>query len=158
MKPAVINGIIPPMISPLTGRSELDTDALYRIVEHMAAGKVNGIFLLGSTGEWANLPSETRNRLLIHGIRAVNGRFPVFVNITDTAISEVLRKAAEAEGAGARYAVIAPPFYYDMTQSELMRFFELAAEGTGYPACGEPSNGMQRRGVRGCKPVSPPVY
>src|SRR5437016_4568349 len=54
--PTPLRGIVPPMISPLTAAGTLDPAALERLVEHLLAGGVHGLFLLGTTGEGTSLP------------------------------------------------------------------------------------------------------
>ena len=39
------------MITPLVGQDVLDVEGLERVVEHLLAGGVHGLFLLGTTGE-----------------------------------------------------------------------------------------------------------
>jgi len=47
--PKPLCGIIPPMITPLAGRDALDVRGLERLIEHMLAGGVHGLFILGTT-------------------------------------------------------------------------------------------------------------
>ena len=128
-----IGGIIPPVVTPLTGGSELDRESFFRIIDHMIAGGVNGLFLLGSTGEWVNLPAGTCNEVVVQGVKAAKGRLPVFVNISDSSLVELHRKAEDAASLGADCLVISPPSYFAMTQDELRRFFELAIKGVPLP-------------------------
>jgi len=130
---SAIRGIIPPVITPLSDRFDLDREAMERTIEHMVSAGVNGIFLLGSTGEWASLPEALRKEVVRHGTKAAGGRLPVLVNITDTSLHEVKKRAGEAADAGADLAVVAPPFYYAMTRRELESFFELAVEASPLP-------------------------
>ena len=48
---SIYKGIIPPMITPLTGRETLDVEGLERLVEHLIDGGVHGLFILGTSGE-----------------------------------------------------------------------------------------------------------
>ena len=128
-----IGGIIPPLVTPLSGSCTLDREALCRIIDHLVEGGVTGIFLLGSTGEWASLPAEARKEVVIQGIACTHGRLPVWVNISDNSLVEVQRKADEAALAGADGLVMAPPGYYSMTQDELRKFLDLAIEGIPLP-------------------------
>jgi 4-hydroxy-tetrahydrodipicolinate synthase len=130
---SAIRGIIPPLLTPLTGQLELDREALDRMIEHITSAGVHGIFLLGSTGEWPSLPEKIRKKVVMHGTFAVKGRLPVLVNITDTSLKEVRRKAIEAVEAGADFGVLAPPYYYGMDRKELEGFFHLAIEGSPLP-------------------------
>ena len=43
--PCPLRGIIPPMVTPLDDRDTLDRPGLQRLVEHILAGGVNGLFL-----------------------------------------------------------------------------------------------------------------
>ena len=51
MKMQKLRGIIPPMITPLNGNDELDYEGTERLTEHILAGGVHALFLLGTTGE-----------------------------------------------------------------------------------------------------------
>lgn len=46
-----LRGIIPPMITPLKGDDELDREGTVRLTEHLVAGGVHAIFLLGTTAK-----------------------------------------------------------------------------------------------------------
>lgn len=128
-----IGGIIPPVVTPLTGKRTLDQEAFLRIIDHLITGGASGLFLLGSTGEWVSLPPAVCNEVVAHGVKGANGRLPVFVNVSDNSVVELHRKAEDAAVAGADFLVISPPSYFAMTQDELRRFFELAIEGIPLP-------------------------
>ena len=49
--PRPLRGIIPPLVTPLLDRDRLDAEGLERLIEHVLAGGVHGLFLLGTTGE-----------------------------------------------------------------------------------------------------------
>jgi dihydrodipicolinate synthase/N-acetylneuraminate lyase len=124
-----LSGIIPPMVTPLSGRGTLDVAGLERLVEHMLTGGVHGLFLLGTTGEGPSLSYRLRRELIDRVCAQVAGRVPVLVAITDTSLNESLALARHAAAAGAQAVVAAPPFYFPLAQSELAEYMEhLAAE------------------------------
>src|SRR5678815_760295 len=86
-----LRGIVPPMITPLRDRDTLDHDGLEKIIEHLLAGGVSGLFILGTTGEGPSLGYRLRREVIEHTCRLVNGRVPVLVGITDTAFVESLQ-------------------------------------------------------------------
>src|SRR3546814_3666799 len=49
--PSTFHGIVPPVVTPLTGRFEVDYGSFTRVIEHLIAGGVHGLFVLGSTSE-----------------------------------------------------------------------------------------------------------
>ena len=46
-----LRGVVPPMVTPLRSRDALDVPGLERLIEHILAGGVHGLFILGTTGE-----------------------------------------------------------------------------------------------------------
>jgi len=117
-----LRGIIPPIITPLRGRDELDAAGLERLIEHMLAGGVHGLFVLGTTGEAPSLSYRLRRELIERVCRQVADRVPVLVGITDTAFVEAGNLSRFAAEAGARALVLAPPYYYPNSQPELLEY------------------------------------
>ncbi len=118
------HGIIPPMITPLRDRDALDVAGLERLIEHMLAGGVHGLFILGTTGEGPSLSYRLRRELIERTCRQVKGRVPVLVGITDTAFIESVNVACAAADAGADSVVLAPPYYLPEGQPELQEYLD----------------------------------
>src|SRR5215469_14647740 len=104
-----LNGIIPPMITPLSGRDELDVEGLEKLVEHILSGGVGGLFILGTTGEGPSLSYRLRRELIERVCKQVNRRVSVLVGITDTAFVESINIARCAADFGGTAVVAAPP-------------------------------------------------
>ncbi|TWU65473.1 putative 2-keto-3-deoxy-galactonate aldolase YagE [Crateriforma conspicua] len=117
-----LEGIIPPLVTPLLDRDSLDRDGLDRLVEHVIAGGVSGIFLLGTTGEAPNLSYRLRRELIDLVCRQVNGRVPVLVGISDTAFVESVSLANSAAESGADALVLTTPYYFPVGQTELLGY------------------------------------
>lgn len=132
-KPA-FSGIIPPMVTPLLSDNlTLDVEGVKHLVEHLVSGGVHGIFILGTTGESTSLSYKTREQLIVESCKAVNGRVPVFVGITDTSIEESVHLALVAQNAGAAAVVAAPPYYYGLGQEELYKYYWSLADQVNLP-------------------------
>jgi 4-hydroxy-tetrahydrodipicolinate synthase len=127
--PRPLRGIIPPMVTPLSDRDTLDVAGLQRLIEHILAGEVQGLFILGTTGEGPSLSYRLRCQLIDRVCEQVAGRVPVLVGISDTSLVESLNLADYAADAGAQAVVLAPPYYFPTGQTELLRYVEhIAAE------------------------------
>ncbi len=122
--PKPLRGIIPPMITPLSDRDTLDVDGVERLVEHLVAGGVHGLFILGTTGEAPSLSYRLRRELIDLVCRQAAGRLPVLVGVTDTAFVETVNLANHAADAGAAAVVLAPPYYFPAGQTELQEYVE----------------------------------
>jgi 4-hydroxy-tetrahydrodipicolinate synthase len=117
------------MVTPLRGRDELDLPGLERLIEHILSGGIDGLFILGTTGEGPSLSYSLRRELVERTCRQVRGRVPVLVGITDTAYVESVNLARHAATAGADALVLAPPYYFVEGQPELQEYLDhLAAE------------------------------
>ncbi len=120
----MLSGIIPPLISPLKARDELDQKGLERLVEHVLSGGVHGLFLLGTTGEAPSLSYRLRRELIERVSAVVAGRVPILVGITDTSFVESVHLAEHASKAGAQALVLSTPYYFPAGQTELARYVE----------------------------------
>lgn len=117
-----LRGIIPPLVTPLLDNDTIDTEGLERLIEHTIAGGVSGVFILGTTGEFASLSYSLRIELIERTCLIVNKRVPVLVGITDSAFTESLNLAKVAAETGADAVVLAPPYYYASGQPELLQY------------------------------------
>jgi 4-hydroxy-tetrahydrodipicolinate synthase len=134
IKNQVVRGIIPPMVTPLLSDNvSLDSNGVKQLVEHLIAGRVHGIFILGTTGESTSLSYATRKQLIVETCKIVNNRIPVFVGITDTSIEESVQLADVAKSSGAAAVVAAPPYYYGLGQEELFQYYWKLADQLSLP-------------------------
>ena len=127
------------MVTPLDAKRRLDKAGVKKMVKHLLDGGVDGIFLLGTTGEGPHLSYAIRRELVktvcaeVRRLgRAVAPRpprpaVPVLVGITETDIEDALAFAKECKAFGANGVVAAPPYYFKLTQPECLAWFtELA--------------------------------
>ena len=126
-------GVIPPMVTPLREDGGLDVEGVSRLVEHILAGGVHGLFLLGTTGEATDLPYAVRRELVQNVCSQVAARVPVLVGITDTVFDESLRLADYAAKCGANALVAAPPYYFAAGQPELVDYYRNLADRLPLP-------------------------
>ncbi|HEX9047710.1 MAG TPA: dihydrodipicolinate synthase family protein [Verrucomicrobiae bacterium] len=119
-----LTGIVPPLVTPLRGRDELDVAGLEKLLEHVLAGGVAGLFVLGTTGEGPSLSYRLRAEMIERVCKQVNGRVPVLVGITDTAFAESVNVARVAEKFDAAAVVAAPPYYMPEGQPELQEWLD----------------------------------
>lgn len=117
-------GIIPPLVTPLKDNETLDIESLERLIEHLIAGGVHGLFILGTTGEEQSLSYDIRKQMIRESCRINHGRLPLLACITDTSIVESIRLARVAVDCGADGVVSAPPYYFATGQPELAQFYE----------------------------------
>ena len=130
----IIHGLVPPLVTPLAAADQLDVDGWQRLIDHQLAGGVDGLFILGTTGEGPSLSGRLRRELIERAASqlSTSGR-PFYVGITDTSLAEAAALAGHAADHGARAVVAAAPYYFSLSQSDLRRWFEELAQQSPLP-------------------------
>jgi 4-hydroxy-tetrahydrodipicolinate synthase len=118
------HGAVVPMVTPLTAQGALDEAALFRLVDVLIAGGVEGIFVLGTTGEGAHVPREFRRRLVELTACHAARRTPVFAGLGDIRAADV-SEANEFFDAGADAVVAHPPLTEKMPAEKLQAWYQL---------------------------------
>ncbi|MFP6677026.1 MAG: dihydrodipicolinate synthase family protein [Pirellulaceae bacterium] len=119
-----LQGIVPPLVTPLSRRDEIDVVGTVRLLNHVIEGGVSGVFILGTTGEAPSLSYRLRRKFIRLVCETVSDRVPVLVGITDTAFIESIALAQVASESGAGAVVLSAPYYFPAGQTELTRYVE----------------------------------
>lgn len=122
MTTSPLRGIVPPLVTPLLDRDTIDVEGTRRLIEHVIAGGVHGIFVLGTTGEAPSLSYQLRRDFIQLACDVVGGRVPVLAGVTDTSFVETIQLARVAQDAGVTTVVLATPYYFPAGQTELIRY------------------------------------
>ncbi len=128
-----VQGIIPPMITPLTDRDTIDEAGTERLLNHIIEGGVTGVFILGTTGEAPSLSYRLRRDFIKLCSRIIDSRVPMFVGITDTSFVESVELARVAKDAGAVAVVLSTPYYFPAGQTELAQYVDRIVEELPLP-------------------------
>ena len=115
-------GIVPPLVTPLTGDDALDVPGLDRLIDRTVAAGVDGLFVLGTSGEGPSLSHRLQREVVSRACEAAGGRVPVLVGVSDPSLAETVALTAHAADCGAAAAVLAPPYYFPAGQTELRQY------------------------------------
>jgi dihydrodipicolinate synthase/N-acetylneuraminate lyase len=124
----MLRGALAAALTPLRDAGEaLDEAAIAPYVDFLAAGGVDGLLALGTTGEGFLLPLEQRRRTAQLFVEASAGRLQVAVHCGAQSTWDTVELAAHAADIGADgVAVMAPP-YFPLDEAELFAHFAAAA-------------------------------
>ncbi|MEW5717881.1 MAG: dihydrodipicolinate synthase family protein [Chloroflexota bacterium] len=128
-----LDGIIVPLITPLDADESLDERGLAKLVEHVIAGGVSGIFILGSSGEGPALPDATKERLVSAVSAQVKGRVPVLVGAFGVGTRQTIELAQRLTRRGGDAIVVTAPFYFSQTQAEIAAYTSAVARSQNVP-------------------------
>jgi 4-hydroxy-tetrahydrodipicolinate synthase len=112
---------------------EPDIAATLELIDFLCAAGVQGIALLGSTGEFVNLNFDDRVRLAYLAVK--RSRVPVLAGVSHTTLDGALALGREAVAAGAAGLLLMPPFFFRYGQPEIAEFYLrfVAEMGQGAP-------------------------
>lgn len=134
MKQNMGRGIITPIVTPIRRDESVNYEQLGKVLDHIITGGVDAVFVMGSTGEFARFPTETRDRVTAETVRLTAGRKPVYAGIGDAGLTNALRNLKRAEAAGADVMVVTLPYYYPIrNDEEAYSFFAAVADTTEKP-------------------------
>ena len=124
----MLRGALAAAVTPLRDAGEaLDEEAFAPYVDFLAAGGVDGLLALGTTGEGFLLPVEQRLRAAQLFVEAAKARLLVAVHCGAQSTWDTVELAAHAADVGAdAVAVMAPP-YFPLDDAELLAHFSAAA-------------------------------
>ena len=122
----MLRGALAAAVTPLAGE-RLDEDAFAPYVDFLAAGGLDGLLALGTTGEGLLFGVAERQRALELFVAASAGRLQVAAHCGAQTTADTVALAEHAAAAGAdAVAVIGPP-YFQLDERALLEHFEAAA-------------------------------
>jgi len=124
------SGVVVPMITPVTADGKLDGPAVDRLVDFLVAGGVNGIFVMGTTGEGIAIPRIHRRELVDRTVARVNGQAKVYAGIGDAHPQEILA-GNDYLRAGVNAVVSRPPI--GISATEILPWYQSLVDGLAGP-------------------------
>lgn len=128
-----LHGIVPPMLTPLQEDQRIDHESLASLVDYLIGEGVHGIWVMGTTGEFACFDADERESAIRTAVKATRGRVPVIANIGDASTLLTIEQARRAARAGAEVVAATPPYYYPNSQDELEEYFRQVGAASELP-------------------------
>lgn len=126
-------GIVPALVTPLQPDESLNMDVLVRLIEHVLAAGVHGVFVLGSQGEYFALEADEKKQVIDVTLDAVRGRVPVYAGTGATTTREAITLTRMAESAGVDAVSVITPAFIVPNQDEMYEHYRAIAACTRLP-------------------------
>jgi 4-hydroxy-tetrahydrodipicolinate synthase len=104
-----------------------------QMVDFVIEKGVHGIFPISSVGEFTHLDFEEKVFLIQVTHDQAKGRVPIAPGIASTRPRECIRLAQKAQEIGCEAVVVAPPYYYPLSQENMERHFEMISDAVDIP-------------------------
>lgn len=126
-------GIYTPLVTPITADESPDLPSLSRLVDYQIEQQVHGLWVLGTSGEFASFTTNERAAVATAAVDAARGRIPVVVNVSDASTRGAIRHGLAALAAGADAIAATPPYYYPHSQDELLDHYRRIRSAVDLP-------------------------
>ena len=131
----MFEGIITPIVTPFNRDKEqsINYEAVEQLINHLIKKGVNGIFILGSNGEFHVIDENEKIAFAKKVIEIVDHRVPVFVGTGACSTKETVHLSQKMEEIGADALSVITPYFIKPTEEELFKHFEEVANSVKIP-------------------------
>lgn len=134
MNKPILKGICTAAITPFTRGETLDEAAITQFCQFQVESGVHGLFVNGSTAEFAAMPVDMQKKAMEMYVRHLNGRTTVVVHTGSARIDEAVELAEFAAGLNVDGLASVPPFFYNYDLESLKEYYgAIAGAAPGLP-------------------------
>jgi len=127
-----LKGTITALITPFT-KQKVDEQRLVHHIHDQLDQGVNGILLLGITGESCTLTPEEQERMIQLGKNEIAGKVPLIVGTDSNSTQKAIEKAQKAKELGANAILVVTPYFNKPTQEGIFRHFQAITQAVNIP-------------------------
>ena len=133
MKNTIFTGMATAIVTPMHTDGSIDYEALSRFVEFQIDSGINGLVVMGTTGENATIEPEDQKKVIAYTVEKVAGRVPVIACTGTNNTEHVLHNTRNACQVGADAILVVTPYYNKATQNGLVTHFTAVADESTLP-------------------------
>ena len=133
MKNTIFTGMATAIVTPMHTDGSIDYEALSRFVEFQIDSGINGLVVMGTTGENATIEPEDQKKVISYTVEKVAGRVPVIAGTGTNNTEHVLHNTRNACQVGADAILVVTPYYNKATQNGLVTHFTAVADESTLP-------------------------
>jgi dihydrodipicolinate synthase/N-acetylneuraminate lyase len=126
------NGLVVPVITPLTENHKLDHEAVERIFDNII-NYGGAPFILGTTGEASSLPNDVKLDFIRLSAKLKQPNRLLYAGISSNCIADSVTMAKQCADEGIDVVVAHLPAYFALTESEIKEYFETLANKIPLP-------------------------
>ncbi len=126
-------GVWPALFTPVHANGKLNLSELEKLIELLIGQEMDGIYILGSTGQGFLFSEEERKEITAHTMQIVKERVPVIVQVGAMNTEESIRLARHAADHGANGISSVGPIYYGGSGEMAFTHYRRIAEATDRP-------------------------
>jgi 2-dehydro-3-deoxy-D-pentonate aldolase len=133
MPNGLLRGVIPAMVTLFNNDYSIAWEDNEKLIKFLIKQNINGLFILGSAGEFDHLSTQERKEFAEFSIAKAEKKCPILVGVSHTATDIVIDLAKHAEEIGADYLVVVTPYYMALSEKALFEHYKKIALSVNTP-------------------------
>lgn len=121
------------MLTPIARDGSINFLEAEKLINLFIEQKLNGLYILGSTGMGISFSEAQRKQFAEHVIKTAAGKIPVIVHVGAVTTDESIRLAKHAESIGADGISSVGPIYYRSTADMILEHYKAIAKSVSIP-------------------------
>ena len=126
-------GVYVAMLTSFSEDGSINEKEMRRIIEFQIESGVHGLFPISSVGEFIHMSQQEKVRLMEVVVDQSRGRVRVIPGVGSTNPADSIYLAKKAKEIGCDGIVIAPPYFYPLSQEMIEKYFETIADAVDLP-------------------------
>jgi len=121
------------IVTPFSQDGSIDFPALGKLVDHLTAGKVEYLVVMGTTGENVTISKKEKQAIFSFVAKHNDGRLPLVAGIGGNNTLEVLEALTETELSGYSAVLSVSPYYNKPNQQGIFEHYKLVGAASPLP-------------------------
>jgi 4-hydroxy-tetrahydrodipicolinate synthase len=121
------------LVTPFLENSEVDFNALEKLVNHCINGGVEYLVVMGTTGESATLSKDEKAAIIRKVVQVNNGRVPLVLGVGGNCTADVVNALSVTDFTGYSAILSVCPYYNKPTQEGIYQHYKMIAENSPLP-------------------------
>jgi N-acetylneuraminate lyase/4-hydroxy-tetrahydrodipicolinate synthase len=126
-------GVYVAMLTPFKEDGSLNEAELRRIVDFLVESGVHGLFPISSVGEFIHMTTDEKIRMMEVIADQNKGRVRITPGVGSSHPAESIHLAQKAKEIGCDGVVVAPPYYFQLSQENIEKYYETIADAVDIP-------------------------
>lgn len=129
----IVRGMYTALVTPFDCEGKVDENMLRQLLRFQIAADVDGIVVLGTTGEAPTLTHSEKTAIIKIAKEEIGDKMPLIVGTGSYSTAQVIESTLEAQKLGADAALIVTPYYNRPTQEGLFCHFQAISRAVDLP-------------------------
>lgn len=128
-----LEGTFTALITPFKEDFSVDIEGFSLLISRQIEAGVQGVVILGTTGEAVTLSSDEEELLIKKAVSLAKGKIQIIVGTGTNCTSTTIESTKRAQQLGADAALIVTPYYNKPTQEGLFLHYEAICKAINFP-------------------------